>query len=78
MKKHKIDEEMPKEIDFSKAYKNPWAKTLKKQITINIAEETIEYFKALAVETGIPYQSLINLYLTNCAKKKIKPDFDWK
>ena len=63
---------MKEEYDFSKAIKNPYAKKLKKQITINIDEEAIEYFKALANETGISYQNLINYYLIDCAKNKKK------
>ena len=58
---------MREEYDFSIAKKNPYAKRLKKQITINIDVETIDYFKAQAEATGIPYQTLINLYLTDCA-----------
>jgi predicted DNA binding CopG/RHH family protein len=53
--------------DFSKSVKNPYAKRLKKQITIRIDEETIFYFKKMAENKGIPYQSLINLYLRDCA-----------
>lgn len=56
---------------------NPYAKKLKKQITINIDVETVDYFKDLSVETGIPYQTLINLYLTDCVQQKKKPKFDW-
>jgi predicted DNA binding CopG/RHH family protein len=53
--------------DFSKAQKNPYAKRLKKQVTIRLAESTLEYFHALAEKVGIPYQTLINLYLRDCA-----------
>jgi predicted DNA binding CopG/RHH family protein len=66
---------MRKEYDFSKAKKNPYAKLLKKQITIRIDKQTIEYFKGLSVETGIPYQNLINLYLRNCAIENKKLSF---
>ena len=68
---------MRKEYDFSKAKKNPYTKKLKKQITIRIDENTITYFKSLAQETGIPYQSLINLYLTDCANKHRKLSLKW-
>ncbi len=68
---------MRKEYDFSKAKKNPFAKRLKKQITIRIDEPTIDYFKNLADELGIPYQSLINLYLRDCAAEKRKLDLRW-
>ena len=61
---------MRDEYDFSAARKNPYAKKLKKQITINLDVDTIDYFKALASQTGVPYQTLINLYLSDCAKEK--------
>lgn len=60
---------MLQEYDFSNAKKNPYAKKLKSQITINIEKTTIDYFKRRAADTGIPYQTLINLYLTDCAKQ---------
>jgi len=66
---------MRKEYDFSKANKNPYAKLLKKQITIRIDKQTIDYFKELSTETGIPYQNLINLYLHNCAVENKKLSF---
>ena len=69
---------LEKEFDFSKAKRNPYAKMLKKQITININNEAIEYFKSEAERTGIPYQTLINLYLTDCAKNGRKLDLSWK
>ena len=56
---------------------NPYAKRIKKQITINIDESTINYFKAEAAKTGIPYQTLINLYLSECAEKKKKLQIQW-
>lgn len=58
---------MHKSYDFSKSVKNPYAKRLKKQITIRLDEDTITYFKSMADDKGIPYQSLINLYLRDCA-----------
>jgi predicted DNA binding CopG/RHH family protein len=58
---------MRKSYDFSQSVKNPYASKLKKQITIRIDEDTINYFKAMAEAKGIPYQSLINLYLRDCA-----------
>ena len=61
---------MREEYDFSNAKRNPYAKKLKKTITINIEEDTIEYFKEQSGESGIPYQTLINLYLTDCANSK--------
>ena len=68
---------MRKEYDFSKSVKNPYAKKLKKQITIRLDEDTIEYFKELSAETGIPYQNLINLYLQDCAQAHRKLKFKW-
>ena len=58
--------------------KNPYSKALKKQITININNDTVEYFKREAVVTGIPYQTLINLYLTDCALKERKLNLSWE
>lgn len=71
---------MKKEYDFSKmkSVKNPYAKYLKKQITIKINDDTIKYFKELAEETGITYQNLINLYLTDCAESNKKLELHWK
>ena len=68
---------MRKEYDFSKSKKNPFAKRLKKQITIRIDGSTIDYFKELAEELGVPYQSLINLYLRDCASEQRKLDLSW-
>ncbi len=61
---------MREEYDFSNAVKNPYAAQLKKQITINLDAETVDYFKQQAEETGIPYQRLINFYLADCVKQK--------
>ena len=68
---------MRKEYDFSKSKRNPYAKALKKQITIRIESETIDYFKKLAQESGMPYQNLINLYLKDCILSQRKPIFKW-
>ena len=68
---------MRKEYDFSKSIKNPYAKRVKKQISIRIESDTIDYFKALAEETGISYQNLINSYLTECAHENKKPELKW-
>ena len=68
---------MREEYDFSNAKKNPYAKRLKKQITINIDTETIDYFKAMAASSGIPYQTLINLYLADCAAQNRKLAISW-
>ena len=69
---------MRKEYDFSKSRKNPYASQLKKQITIRLDEDAIAYFKAISEEMGIPYQSLINLYLRDCAATHRKLDLNWK
>jgi predicted DNA binding CopG/RHH family protein len=69
---------MRKEYDFSKARPNPYAKRLKKPVTIRLDEPTIAYFKALADETGIPYQTLINLFLRDCAVAKRRPAVRWR
>jgi len=69
---------MRKEYDFSNARKNPYAAQLKKQITIRLDEESITYFKTVSEDVGIPYQSLINLYLRDCAASRRKLDLNWK
>ena len=60
-----------------KGEKNPYAKLLKQAVTIRLDRETVEYFRALAVKTGLPYQSLINLYLRDCAARGRKPSLKW-
>jgi len=69
---------MKAEYDFSKARKNPYARKLKKQITIRLEEPTIDYFKGLAAEMDVPYQTLINLYLRDCAQSERKLNLRWK
>ena len=69
---------MRKEYDFSKAKRNPYAKYLKRQVTMRLDEAAIRYFKALAAETGIPYQTLINLYLRECAATGRRLTMHWK
>nr|MBV6628676.1 BrnA antitoxin family protein [Oceanococcus sp. HetDA_MAG_MS8] len=68
---------MRKNYDFSESSKNPYAKRLKKQVTIRIDEETIAYFKDMAEEKGLPYQSLINLYLRDCASTHRELKLEW-
>ena len=63
--------------DFSNGVKNPYAAQLKKQVTINLDAETVEYFKAQAEETGIPYQTLINMYLDERVREKRKLKIEW-
>ncbi|TQV65623.1 BrnA antitoxin family protein [Exilibacterium tricleocarpae] len=71
---------MKKEYDFSKmkSRKNPYASKLKKPVTIRLSEDVIEYFKEMSEESGIPYQSLINLYLRDCANHHRKVDVQWQ
>lgn len=69
---------MRKEYDFSAARKNPYAAQLKKQITIRLDEDSISYFKSISEDVGMPYQSLINLYLRDCAVSKRKLNMNWK
>ena len=69
---------MRNEYDFSKAKLNPYIKKLRKQISIRIDIDTIEYFKKQADETGISYQNLINLYLSNCVSNKKTLSIGWK
>ena len=70
---------MRKEYDFSKmkGRKNPYAKMLKKQVTIRMGVDIIEYFKQVAEDTGIPYQNLINLYLRGCVMSGRKISIKW-
>ena len=68
---------MKKEYDFSESKKNPYSTQLKKQITIRLDEDSISYFKKISDEIGIPYQSLINLYLRDCAHTNRKPNLKW-
>ena len=68
---------MKEEYDFSSSVKNPYASKVKKQISIKIETDTIDYFKALAKKVGIPYQNLINSYLTECAVKHVEPELKW-
>jgi predicted DNA binding CopG/RHH family protein len=69
---------MKKQYDFSKSVKNPYIKKLKKQISIRIENDTVEYFKKLASEIDIPYQNLMNMYLRECAENNKKPNIRWQ
>ena len=69
---------MREEYDFSAARKNPYAAQLKKQITIRLDEASIAYFKAISEDVGVPYQSLINLYLRDCAASHRKLNLNWE
>jgi uncharacterized protein (DUF4415 family) len=70
---------MKAEYDFSKmkSRKNPYASKLKRQVTIRMGEDVIGYFKELGRDLGIPYQTLINLYLRDCMEHRRKPDLNW-
>ncbi len=68
---------MRKEYDFSKVKRNPYAKRLKRQVTIRLDQETVGYFKKLAGETGVAYQTLINMYLRDCAVSRRKLRMHW-
>jgi len=66
---------MRKQYDFSKGIRNPYARSLKRQITIRIDKDTIAYFQDQATRVGLPYQSLINLYLRDCVESRRKLKF---
>lgn len=70
---------MRAEYDFSKmkARKNPYASKLKKPVTMRLSEEVVLYFKSMALEAGVPYQSLINLYLRDCVAQHRKVKIAW-
>ena len=70
--------DMRKNYDFSDSVPNTYAQKLKKQITIRLEEETIDYFKTMAEEKGIPYQSLINMYLRDCAQSHRDLKLEWQ
>jgi uncharacterized protein (DUF4415 family) len=71
---------MREHYDFSKmrGKKNPYIKYLKQPVTMRLDKDSVDYFKSLAEESGIPYQTLINLYLRDCAMKERKLDMKWK
>jgi len=69
---------MRKEYDFSKAKRNPYAKRLKRSVTIRLDTRTLEYFQGLAAELEVPYQTLINLYLRDCAETGRRPAMRWR
>jgi predicted DNA binding CopG/RHH family protein len=71
------EDDMRKEYNFDKSVKNPYYRKLKRPISIRLDAETIVYFKQLSEETKIPYQNLINSYLSECASKKLRPTLQW-
>ena len=68
---------MREDYDFSAARPNPYSGRVKKQVTIRLDVETISYFKSLSARMGLPYQSLINLYLSDCARSRREPRLNW-
>ena len=72
-----LETAMRSEYDFSKSRKNPYAKQLKRQVTIRLDTAAVNYFKEMAAEMGMPYQNLINLFLRDCAMQKRRPVIQW-
>ena len=68
---------MRAEYDFSKAIKNPYVRPKKTAVTIRLDQATVDYFKSLSSEVALPYQTLINSFLTDCAKRKVRPNIVW-
>lgn len=68
---------MREEYDFSEGLRNPYVKTPKTTVTIRLDQSTVDYFKGLSEQANLPYQTLINSYLADCAAKKIKPSISW-
>ena len=69
---------MRKHYDFSKARRNPYAKRLKKQVTLRLDQTTLSYFKDLGERVGMPYQTLINMYLRDCADNRKELRLQWR
>lgn len=71
---------MKKEYDLSKmkSRRNPYASKLKKPVTMRLSGDVVDYFKRMAEESGVPYQSLINLYLRDCLAQNRKVRIDWR
>ncbi len=66
---------MRSNYDFSQSIKNPYVKQLKRQVTIRLDTDSVDYFRRTAAELGMPYQNLINRYLRDCAVRKLRPEF---
>ena len=69
---------MRREYDFSKAVKNPYSEAKKSLMSIRLDNATIQYFKELSTELGVPYQTLINSFLADCVTKKMRPSTSWQ
>ena len=80
MKNSFEDDDMREEYDIKilNPRKNPYSNRLKKPVTIDVNQDTINYFKEKSLQSGIPYETLINLYLTDCAKKQRELIVEWK
>lgn len=76
---HRCGAPSPAEYDFSKmkSRKNPYSSKLKKPVTMRLSEDVVEYFKGMAEEAGVPYQSLINLYLRDCLAQNRRVEIKW-
>ena len=68
---------MRTEYDFTDAVKNPYVRPKKTAVTIRLDQATVDYFKSLSSEVALPYQTLINSFLTDCAKRKVRPNIVW-
>ncbi len=68
---------MRNEYDFSDSKPNPYTQQLRRPVTIRLGVDVIDYFRAQAEETGIPYQTLINLYLKDCVRTQRKLEMQW-
>jgi uncharacterized protein (DUF4415 family) len=68
---------MKSHYDFSKSKPNPYIGKLKKAVTIRLGVDVIDYFRTMSQETGVPYQTLINLYLRDCVQQRRKLDLHW-
>lgn len=70
---------MKAEYDLSrmKSRRNPYASKLKRPVTMRLSEDVVAYFKGMAVDTGVPYQSLINLYLRDCVMQHRQVQIAW-
>ena len=68
---------MRTEYDFSNGVKNPYVRPKKTAVTIRLDQATVDYFKSLSSEVSLPYQTLINSFLTDCAKRKVRPNIVW-
>ncbi len=66
------------DLQAMKSRRNPYASKLKKSVTMRMSEDVVQYFKSMAAEAGVPYQSLINLYLRDCLAQHRKVEIKWR